>query len=187
MYRHCVQKGFISVLFAIGSKPLQIWKAQAKSGSIKRITDEDINSLVLEILGANISTCFVSSPKDSNETFGISMPIFNLIFKNLKKCFAFEIEVVDVNKGKKRFHASSSRSNIMVTASVTFIPIRPKDGWNTLVIDLNKLMRRCYSVDYFETTRLTLYANCRVRRMYFSDRVYQEEELPIDYTIVFVE
>ena len=52
MFRNTFQSGFLSVLYSIGSKPLQIWNKQVRNGHIKRITDGDILSSVLEIMGA---------------------------------------------------------------------------------------------------------------------------------------
>jgi hypothetical protein len=48
------QGGFLSILYSIGSKPLQIWDKQVQNGHIKRLTDEDIQSSVLEIMGTNV-------------------------------------------------------------------------------------------------------------------------------------
>ena len=48
------QGGFLSLLYSIGSKPLQLWDKQVQNGHIKRLTDEDIQSSVLEVLGANV-------------------------------------------------------------------------------------------------------------------------------------
>ena len=76
MFKNTFQSGFLSVLYSIGSKPLQIWEKEVKmfviiykslhlyifsshvpqvrNGHIKRITDNDIQSLVLEICGTNV-------------------------------------------------------------------------------------------------------------------------------------
>ena len=37
--------------------------------------------------------------------------------------------------------------------------------------------------NYVETLRVQLHANCRVRRIYFSDRLYSEEELPPEFKL----
>ena len=44
----------MSILYSIGSKPLQIWDKTVQNGHIKRLTDEDIQSSVLEIMGTNV-------------------------------------------------------------------------------------------------------------------------------------
>ena len=70
MFKNTFQSGFLSILYSIGSKPLQIWdkevsevpyesnetiyRVQVRNGHIKRITDNDIQSLVLEIAGTNV-------------------------------------------------------------------------------------------------------------------------------------
>ena len=52
------QSGFLSILYSIGSKPLQIWDKQVRNGHIKRLTDGDIQSSVLEIMGTNVRAFF---------------------------------------------------------------------------------------------------------------------------------
>jgi len=34
-----------------------------------------------------------------------------------------------------------------------------------------------------ETLRVQIHANCRIRRVYFSDRLYSEEELPAEFKL----
>ena len=37
--------------------------------------------------------------------------------------------------------------------------------------------------NYIETLRVQIHANCRIRRIYFSDRLYSEEELPAEFKL----
>ncbi len=37
--------------------------------------------------------------------------------------------------------------------------------------------------NYIETLRVQVHANCRIRRVYFSDRLYSEEELPPEFKL----
>lgn len=41
----------------------------------------------------------------------------------------------------------------------------------------------CAGTNYVETLRVQLHANCRIRRIYFSDRLYTEEELPAEFKL----
>lgn len=147
MYRNTYQAGFLSILYSIGSKPLQIWdkkgaceagaggtetrggaahgrgapatgslarphltpplRPAVKNGHIKRITDQDIQSSVLEICGANVSTTYVSAPADPKKTLGIKLPFLVMIIKNLKKYFTFEVMVLDDKGIHRRFRASN--------------------------------------------------------------------------------
>ncbi len=43
--------------------------------------------------------------------------------------------------------------------------------------------RRATGTNYVETLRVQLHANCRVRRIYFADRLYSEEELPPEFKV----
>lgn len=96
---------------------------QVRNGHIKRITDNDIQSFVLEILGTNVrweiqlcrrsqkilvcfwiwitfvvifqntSTTFITCPADPRKTLGIRLPYLIMIVKNMKKYFTFEVQV----------------------------------------------------------------------------------------------
>lgn len=69
MFKNAYQSGFLSILYSIGSKPLQIWDKKStnfhnlvENGHIKRLTDQDIQSSVLEIMGTNVTTSFITCP-----------------------------------------------------------------------------------------------------------------------------
>lgn len=101
------QSGFLSILYSIGSKPLQIWDKKVRNGHIKRITDNDIQSSVLEIIGTNVSTNYITCPAQQNRTLGIKLPFLVMIIKNLKKYFTFEVQVLDDKNVRRRFRASN--------------------------------------------------------------------------------
>ena len=84
MFKNTFQSGFLSILYSIGSKPLQIWEKEVRNGHIKRITDNDIQSSVLEIMSTNISTTFITCPADTTKTLGIKLPFLVMIIKNVR-------------------------------------------------------------------------------------------------------
>jgi hypothetical protein len=78
--------------------------------------------------------------------------------------------------------------------------MRLDDGWNQIQFNLSgnllppKLLpnqiylptdftRRAYGTNYIETLRVQIHANCRIRRVYFSDRLYSEDELPAEFKL----
>ena len=65
------------------SKPLQIWDKNVRNGHIKRLTDTDIQSSVLEIMGTNVSTNFITCPVDHKKTLAIKLPFLVMIIKNV--------------------------------------------------------------------------------------------------------
>ena len=106
------------------SKPLQIWDKKVRNGHIKRITDQDIQSSVLEIVGTNVSTTFITCPADASKTLGIKLPFLVMILKNLKKYFTFEVQVLDDKNVRRRFRASNYQSTTRVKPFICTMPMR---------------------------------------------------------------
>jgi hypothetical protein len=183
MFRNTFQSGFLSILYSIGSKPLQIWDSKVKNGHIKRITDQEIQSSVLEIMGTNVSTSYIVCPADPKQTLGIKLPFLVMIIKNLKKYFTFEVQVLDDKGVKRRFRASNYQSTTRVKPFICTMPMRLDEGWNQIQFNLSDFTRRAYGTNYVETLRVQIHANCRIRRVYFSDRLYSEEELPPEFKL----
>lgn len=77
------------------------------NGQIKRPQDDDIQSNVLEIVGSNIQSTYITCPADPAATLGIKLPFLVMIVKNLKKYFTFEIQVLDDKNVRRRFRASN--------------------------------------------------------------------------------
>ena len=141
MFKNTFQSGFLSILYSIGSKPLQIWdkkvrypsrsysqstfslslSLQVRNGHIKRFTDNEIQSLVLEIVGTNVSTTYITCPADPKKTLGIKLPFLVMIIKNLKKYFTFEVQVSDNNTLVNLLQFHSSRFSMIEMFVVDFV------------------------------------------------------------------
>jgi hypothetical protein len=161
---------------------LQLFEAKVKNGAIKRITDEDIKSLVLEITSSNVSTTYVTCPK-INKSLGIKLSHIVIIVKNLDRFFTFEIEILDDTQTKRRFRASNYQTQTRVKDFICTMPLRLESGWNHINMNLADFTKRAYGTNYIETSRVTVNANCRLRRIYFADRQYAEEELPAEFKL----
>jgi hypothetical protein len=154
-----------------------------RNGHIKRITDRDIQSSVLEITGTNVSTNYIVCPADAKKTLGIKLPFLVMILKNLNKYFTFEVQVLDDKNVRRRFRASNYQSKTSVKPFICTMPMRLDEGWNQIQFNLSDFTRRAYGTNYIETLRVQIHANCRIRRIYFSDRLYSEEELPPEFKL----
>ncbi|KAJ0101134.1 hypothetical protein Patl1_05700 [Pistacia atlantica] len=209
MFKNTFQSGFLSILYSLGSKPLQIWDKEVVDGHVKRPHDEDIQSNVLEIIGSNIQSTFITCPADPAATLGIKLPFLVMIVKNLKQYFTFEIQVLDDKNVRRRFRASNFQvfcsdkgeeslllpfihiailfslesSVTRVKPYICTMPLRLDEGWNQIQLNLADFTRRAYGTNYVETLRVQVHANCRLRRIYFSDRLYCEEELPPEFKL----
>ena len=181
MFRNTFQSGFLSILYAIGSKPLQIWRKNINNGYVKRITDFEMQSSVIEICGANVSTCFLSCPSNPKQTLGVKMPFLVLLIKYLKKYFTFEVQVIDDKYVKRRFRASNYQSNTRVKPFICTIPMKLDEGWNQIHFNLTDFTRRAYGTNYLETLRVQIHANCRIRRIYFTDQLLSSKSIPDEY------
>ena len=94
MFGYHQTSNFDHRLDARRSKPLQIWGQSVQNGHIKRLTDDDIQSSVLEIAGTNVSTTYITCPKQTKKngkkikskkknTLGIKLPFLVMIIKNV--------------------------------------------------------------------------------------------------------
>jgi hypothetical protein len=55
------------------------------------------------------------------------------------------------------------------------MPLKLDDGWNQIQFNLADFCQRAYKTRYVETLRIQVHCSCRVRRIFFSDRLYAEE------------
>lgn len=184
MYRNQSQRGRLSVFFSVGSKPFNNWKVYTKDGYITRFLDPDIKSMVVELRGINVSTTYMVCPS-GKVVLGIAMPFLVMIVKNLKKYFSFEVTILDDTGARRRFRVSNFQSFTQVLPLCTVMPIDLSDGWNQIQFNLFEFTRRAYNKQFVEVQNLKINCNIRLRRIYFTDRLVPDEELPPEYKIFF--
>ncbi|XP_053687117.1 cilia- and flagella-associated protein 20-like [Sabethes cyaneus] len=178
MFRNTYQRGFLTVFSSSGSKPLEIWDVVTKNGHTKRKTDEDLKLMVFELMGANVATTYMVAPRCPCPSLGVKLPFLVLLLKNLKKFFSFEIQILDDRNLLRRFRASNYQSATRVDNFCTVMPLALTPGWNQIQFNLADFTRRAYGTNYIETVRIQIHANVRVRRIYFCDRLYTDDQIP---------
>ncbi len=194
MFKNTFQSGFLSILYSIGSKPLQIWDKQVKNGHIKRLTDQDIQSSVIEIMGTNVSTNFITCPADPKQTLAIKLSFLVMIIKNvycwhsLRNISHLKFKFSTIKTSEEDSEPPTTRyanyqSTTRVKPFICTMPMRLDEGWNQIQFNLSDFTRRAYGTNYIETLRVQIHANCRIRRIYFSDRLYTEDELPTEFKL----
>ncbi|XP_006612447.1 cilia- and flagella-associated protein 20-like [Apis dorsata] len=184
MFRNKYQHGLMSILYSCGSSPLELWDMHVKNGYIRRVTDDEVKSLALELAGTNVTTTYIYCPRGNRKaSLGIKLPFLIMIIKNMKKYFTFEITILDDKDMHRRFRMSNFQSTTRVRPFCTSMPIGLSGGWNQIQFNLSDFTRRAYGTNYMETTRVQIHANCRIRRIYFADRLYSEDELPEDFKL----
>ncbi|KAG0335418.1 hypothetical protein BG000_007530 [Podila horticola] len=211
MFKNTFVSGFLSVFYSLGSDPLQLWgkrigppppkinskdeadhdSPQATSDSaiqvqephIEFLIDETLNSQVLELLSTHLPSTFITTPSLATRTLGIKLPILVFLVKNLGKYWSFEVTVLDDRGEKRRFRASNFQTVTRVKPYITTMPLRMDPGWNQIQLNLADYTKRAYGTAYAETLRITIHANCRLRRVYFSDQLVPESELPAEFKL----
>lgn len=182
MFKNSYQSGLLSIFYSCGSHPLALWEMEVNNGHIKRLTDNEVNSIVLEIVSTNVATTYITCPPN-NKYLGIKLPFLVMIVKNLKRYFSFEITILDDKNMRRRFRISNFQSTTKIKPFCTTMPIGLSEGWNQIQFNLSDFTRRAYGTQFIETLRVQVHANVRLRRIYFAERLYTEEELPQDYKL----
>mmetsp|Transcript_12417 Transcript_12417/g.45258 ORF Transcript_12417/g.45258 Transcript_12417/m.45258 type:complete len:197 (-) Transcript_12417:80-670(-) len=189
MFRNTFQSGFLSIFYSLGSNPLQLWRTEVYQGHIKRVSDSQIQSDVLELRGENLAKNFAECPGDPSKTLGIKLPFLTLLLKPLEEeggrrfFFSFEVQSVDNTHATRRFRGSNYETTAQNHEAVCTLPLTLSKGWNTVTMDLADFTKRAYGTVHQETQRVKIHANCRVRRVFFSDQVYPPDALPTDFKL----
>ena len=175
--------GFYSIIYAVGTKPLQNWSYNIKNGHIKRIEDPDIRSPSIEIIGANIDANYLYTPSDSKKSLQIKMPTIVLLIKNLQKYFAFSVVILDDKGIERTFKASNFQTLTRVKGNYCSLPMKMEDGWNQLHINFEDFVKKAFGTNYIETKKVQIHANCRIRRIYFTEFPVNYRRIPPEYKV----
>lgn len=57
------------------------------------------------------------------------------------------------------------------------------DGWNQVQINLNDFTQKAFGSNYVETLKLQINANCRIRRIFFTDQPLSQKKIPPEYKV----
>jgi len=166
------------VFYSLGSEPLQLWDKKVRDGQIDLVQDSVLKSSVLEIVGENVANNYVCCPKDPKKTLGITLPHIILQVKNLNRYFTFEVQIMDDKNIKRRFRASTFQPTTRVKPFICTMPLQLDEGWNQIHMDLASYTKRAYGTNYTQTLQIQVNSNCRIRRIYFAEKMMNEEELP---------
>lgn len=99
----------------------------------------------------------------------------------MRKPFSFEVQVLDDRNQLRRFRSSNYQSKTRISNFSSNLPLALNCGWNQIVLNLADFTNKAYQTNYMETVRITVNANCRLKNIYFCDRIYSEEETPTNF------
>ena len=180
---HCVESGVVSVLSSRGSDPLKFWSKSVSDGCIRRKTSESIEGLVIEILSTAFCKTYISLPQHPMQKIGTSLPVLVLVVEYLNMPFCFEFQIRDDKDMKRRYRLSTCQNHNKIDPIICHKPLKLNHGWNKIQVDMMALTKLTYHTHYSELLGLQIYANCRLRWVYFSDKKYLETDLPEEYRL----
>lgn len=175
---------FKCLLFTQGSRPLGEWDTKVENGYIKKLTDPDIKATVVEICCVNADRSYITLPRESSGSLRIKHPVVSIVLKYISKFIYMDFLVIDDTNTQRMFRASNTIMKAHVKPSLCKIPLKLVEGWNNITFNMGDLLRKAHGTNFVELSRITLYANCRLRRLYVSPRVLFEEEVPSEYRLV---
>lgn len=152
-------------------------------GWIKIINDCEVASPVVASDALDFLKAFVEFPDSQDKFIGTPYPYLIMQFKNMDKYTGFEVEVRDKSNQTRTFRSTNRQSNIRLLDNLCSLPLKLQDGWNLIVLDLQALCKRVFRTQYKHCLNVRIFANCRIRRIYFSKDLYQENELPQEYKV----
>ncbi|XP_012230059.1 uncharacterized protein [Linepithema humile] len=183
--------GYVSLLYSIADKPLELWsKYVSLGGKIRRVKDNALHGdKIIEITGPYDSTIptNITIPAKALDILNIKLPILVFIIKNLNLELKLEVQIIDKKQHRRRFSFMTYNLEKLprIDTSLARIPLKLEECWNTLEINLQTLCCEVYGTDYEALQRIIVYPNCHLRRIYLQDRHYNYDETPIQMCQAF--
>lgn len=155
------------------------WSAEGNDdGQVRMVQDAEIGEEVVEIDNpASFQSTFLSFPTEA-EFLGTAMPLLTLQLKPLKRKLSLEVDIEDTKGNLRTLRCCNAQTVVRVSGNVCSLPLQlESEGWNRVVLDLPALCRTAFEAQYQHAVRIRIYANCRLRRIFFS-LPYRTRELP---------
>lgn len=147
-------------------------------GRISLVKDLEVKASCAEITCAGDNeSCAISFP-DEAQFIGTPLPFFTLHIKNLNRFVTIDIEFEAKDGSKKTLKCSNHQSVVRLGSRVSSLPLELTPGWNKVVFNLPDLIGRLFKCKYKQCLRVKIHANCRLRRVFFSDANYRNADLP---------
>lgn len=138
----------------------------------------------------NVNTNFIALPQQEKDSLGITMPVLVILGKNVRhwstqldKYFTFEVQILDDKNVRRTFKCSNFQSITRIKPFFCSMPLKLDNGWNEIQFNLEDFCQKAFGTNFVQVCRVKIFANCRVARVYFNDRVYPEEEIPTEYKL----
>ncbi|CAL7949802.1 unnamed protein product [Xylocopa violacea] len=174
--------GYVSLLYSVSDKPLEYWSKQhSQSGRIRKILDSDLLENVIEIQDFEQPHGYGTSiicPPDPSQFLNVKLPILVVVIKNLNLQCRLQVQVTDTQNCLHNFQFTNAESEKQNSKGVICrVKLKLETGWNKLELNLLSLTQTAFKRDYAVAQRIQICGNCRLRRIYFIDKHYDDQEI----------
>ncbi|KAF0692965.1 Aste57867_16011 [Aphanomyces stellatus] len=198
MFGDVFQSGLVSLFYSVGSKPLQLWRREeAAPGCTSRVLDDEIQSSVLQLTG-DVPTTSITCPPTPSTSLHIRLPNLVLQLKLINAGdnsggqlahVSLEVAVHTSHEPTWRLRWSTYTTSVEVhpTLQLVLLPwhgLLLKSGWQLVQLDLKHVVHSLTRRTFLHVQSIQLHANCRLRRVFFSDAfVSCESRLPVEFRL----
>jgi len=113
------------------------------------------------------------------------LPFLVIHLKDADRFLRVEIVVLDgATNELRRFELSNRQSVMRISPTSASLPLALNTGWNLLRLDLAAMSRAAWGATYAATTEVTIHGVTRVSKMFFSDALYEDAELPLFLRVI---
>jgi hypothetical protein len=108
----------------------------------------------------------------------IRLPFLVVHLKDIGKFCAFGV-VCEARDGTElTLELRSNASLARVSSSKAVLPLILRPGWNYCCLDVEDIVHTAFGKVLALTTRVTVESSCRVSKVFFQDKRYEDRELP---------
>ena len=114
----------------------------------------------------------------------MDLPYLVFHLKNMYRFMRMELTILDTKNNSYDITASNKQTLVRAKKQSCSLPIQLNTGWNRVCLNLPDICSRAFGVEYQCTTVVRIYANCRIWRLFFQDRNYADDQLPVHLRVV---
>lgn len=129
---------------------------------------------------SNSQKTWIMCPPATDQVLNIKLPILVILLKSMQSQCFFQLQFVDKNNIKHLINFSNvePKKNTVTKFAPPRMHLVLEPGWNKLELDLFHLSK-IFETEFEAVCRLKICASCRIRRIYFTDRHYDDNEMPL--------
>lgn len=128
---------------------------------------------------SNSQKTWIMCPPNVDQVLNIELPFLVMVIKCTHAQCTLQLQLIDKDNVKHLINFSNlepKKKTNRYGPPTMHLLLEP--GWNRVEVDLNHIAR-IFDSQFLALARLKIHASCRLRRIYFTDRHYDVNEMPL--------